>query len=98
MSLLDGHGGAYPLTHHNDDTATTAQTMPFAETINGVTYHINRYGDNGLYGINDPAERPLRNDTIALKDRFHGLRHPGTALVVAISAKNLPETIKGEEL
>ena len=94
VSLLHSHGGAYPLAR-DDDMRAIAQAMPFAETIDGVTYHINRYGDSGLYGMNDPADTPLQNDTLPLKERFPELQHPGTALVVAMNASNPYETMKG---
>jgi hypothetical protein len=49
-----------------------------------VAYHVNRYGEEGLYGplSGDPADKPSGSFP-RLKDRFPGLRNRGTALVVA---------------
>ena len=57
--------------------------MEGSELIDGVAHHIGRYGQNGLYGANDPASRCLRGDDIALKERFSKLSDPGSALVLA---------------
>lgn len=42
-----------------------------------------RYGQEGLYGVSDPANRNLRGDNISLKERFPELSNPGSALVLA---------------
>lgn len=57
--------------------------MESSELIDGVAYHIGRYGRNGLYGANDPASRYLKGDDIALKERYSKLSDPGSALVLA---------------
>lgn len=75
----------FPL-HDDEELHELTLLMPGAESINGVTYHVNRYGDDGLYGINDPADRPLKGDDMPLKEKFDELQHPGTALIIASRA------------
>lgn len=73
----------YPM-HRDDELEAVAKSMPNAVVPkNGVVYHYNRYGDDGLYVGKDPADRPYPQIDMALKDVFTGLRHPGNALIVA---------------
>lgn len=60
-----------------------AGSMNGAEFVDGVAYHVGRYGQEGLYGVSDPANRNLRGDNISLKERFPELSNPGSALVLA---------------
>ena len=75
----------FPL-YEDDGLRTVSLEMPGAQDIDGVTYHVNRYGDSGLYGVNDPADRSLRNEEIPFKEKYAGLLHPGTALVIVSRA------------
>ena len=51
----------------------------------GNIYHIDRFGPNGLYGTNDPAEQ-LYNDEIFM-NKFIGLKNTCTALALAVKVK-----------
>jgi hypothetical protein len=73
----------YPI-HKDDELEAVAKSMPNALVpINNVVYHYNRYGDDGLYVGEDPADRPHPHMDMALKHAFPGLKHPGNALIVA---------------
>ena len=72
------------ITNHPD--SDVARSIPHT-TVDGrdVAYHVNRYGDDGLYGplSDDPADRPAhKGSPTTLKERYPGLEHKGTALVV----------------
>ena len=62
-----------------------AEAIPHTEVIEGIAYHTNRYGVDGLYGNFDPADRCLPGHRISLKDEYIGLENPRTALVVVAS-------------
>lgn len=47
----------------------------------GVTYHVDRYPEGGLYGTKDPAETIFDGSKKALRDRFQGLVNPRSALI-----------------
>lgn len=52
-------------------------------TIEGVTYELERYDEQGLFQGFDPADRPYsRESNQALKQRFGGLASTRAALVV----------------
>jgi len=64
--------------------APYAAEMPHAEEVAFRTYaHLNRYGDNGLYGHHDPADLPYGQAFATLKEQYPVLQHPGNALVLA---------------
>lgn len=71
----------YPLA---DDflAREAALAMENAQEIEGHIYHMGRYGEDGLYGDYDPADRFLFGSE-ALRERFNGLAERGNALVVA---------------
>ena len=77
----------FPL-YEDDELRALSFEMHGAQNIDGITYHVNRYGDSGLYGVNDPADRSLRNDEVPFKEKYTGLLHPGTALVIVSRAVN----------
>ena len=79
-----GLGRVYPLEGQLSQDLVTL--MPYITQIDGIYYHVNRYGDDGLYGQSDPAERPVSTGDLSLKSRFVGLENIGTALVVVASA------------
>lgn len=67
-----------------------SEQVPYAKMgKDGVFYHTGRYGADGLYGENDPADKPYFKDGLALKSMYRGLEDPGNALVVAARV-NLP--------
>lgn len=82
VGLLNHYNGTYPLNRVSR-LEQIASEMSGAELIDGAIYHVGRYGNDGLYGINDPAERSLRGDNIPMKERFQQLNEPGNALVLA---------------
>jgi hypothetical protein len=55
--------------------------MENATIIDGIAYHSNRYGERGLYGIDDPAERIHQQTGIRFMDAYPPLQHKGTALI-----------------
>ena len=76
---LDGQ--AYPV-NIPEELIDLASEMPHANVDDdNIGYHIGRYGDTGLYGGFDPADRLYANGQI-FKERFPGLQDIGNALVV----------------
>ena len=49
----------------------------------GVTYHIDRYDEAGLFGLFDPAEQTIGTNGLSMKQQFPGLQSVRNALVVA---------------
>jgi hypothetical protein len=49
----------------------------------GVAYHLNRYGDEGLFGGEDPAIRQFDSQHGRLIDEFTRLASVRNALVIA---------------
>jgi len=82
VGLLNRYNGTFPL-NRDEELALMAENMNGAELVDGVAYHIGRYGQDGLYGVNDPANRSLKGDNTPLKERFPKLSDPGSALVLA---------------
>jgi hypothetical protein len=77
-----GPGNTYPLTS-TPELEEVAGIMPGAETgSDGFRYHFDRYGDTGLYGISDPAERVFGSRQERFMDAYSGLGHVGNALVI----------------
>lgn len=73
----------YPL-QSSYELSALASEMPYASfDTNGVAYHVNRYGEGGLFSGFDPADLPLDNDRQPLKEQFSGLRNIRSALVIA---------------
>lgn len=56
------------------------------DSSTGVTYHLHRYGEEGLFKGFDPAERSCES-SMPLKQRFTGLMSVRNALVVAARIK-----------
>jgi hypothetical protein len=54
-----------------------------AHCHNGIAYHLDRYGPNGLYGRDDPATREYNGRV--LKERCVLLAEPGNALAVSVN-------------
>lgn len=82
VGLLNRYNGTFPL-NRDEELALMAENMNGAELVDGVAYHIGRYGQDGLYGVNDPANRSLKGDNMPLRERFPKLSDPGSALVLA---------------
>lgn len=82
VGLLNRYNGTFPL-NRDEELALMAENMNCAELVDGVAYHIGRYGQDGLYGVNDPANRSLKGDNMPLRERFPKLSDPGSALVLA---------------
>ncbi len=72
----------YPIV--KDDTLRYMATeMPYAQGVNSVVYHINRYDEAGLFQGFDPAERPILTNGQPLKEQFLQLQNIRSALVIA---------------
>lgn len=83
LADVAGQQSVYPLTH-DDTLRQAALAMPYASVDSGGNiYHINRYGENGLFGEGDPADRAVHGSSMPLKQQFPGLAHIGNALVAA---------------
>lgn len=66
------------------DLQDIATQMSYAHTDkDGTTYHFNRYDEGGLYQTDDPADKPLIDGGISLKEQFPRLGNIRHALVVA---------------
>lgn len=71
----------YPLDNETE-LRNIALAQPNA-TFDSVVYHKNRYGENGLFGGTDPAERPIDRDGVSLKELYPGLQSLRNSLIVA---------------
>ncbi|HSX36213.1 MAG TPA: hypothetical protein VLH84_04745 [Patescibacteria group bacterium] len=76
-----GEEAVYPLNNSRQHAELALQIPGASVESDGVVYHVNRYGNTGLYGMSDPAERQF-GASASLKERFPGLNEVGTALVV----------------
>lgn len=72
----------YPLSD-DDELRLLAQEMPHAVQLGDATYHLNRYGERGLFRGADPAELDIATPPLPLKERFKELSNARHALVVA---------------
>ena len=72
----------FPL-EQNTELAITAADMPNATVVNGITYHLNRYGEGGLFQAGDPAESSIATPPLPLNQVFPLLLNQRHALVVA---------------
>lgn len=81
LGRVCGEHSVYPLNQSQAHRELAMQIPDASLASDGAVYHIKRYGDDGLYGNGDPADRRI-NATQTLKERFTGLNDPGTALVV----------------
>lgn len=63
-----------------------------ATVIDGVRYHVDRYGPEGLFGGEDPANRSIEADGQPLKEIFPGLMSVRNALVVAARVREREHT------
>lgn len=72
----------YPL-HGDDRLRGLALDMRHASPRGAAVYHLDRYGEDGLFGDNDPADRRLRGGACSLKEHFMGLQSVRNALIIA---------------
>ncbi|HRC27990.1 MAG TPA: hypothetical protein PKV96_01255 [Candidatus Saccharimonas sp.] len=72
----------YPI-HDDAELRDLALTQPYASALDDAVYHVNRYGEEGLFQGNDPADRPLTDNSVLLKEQFSGLVNVRNALVIA---------------
>lgn len=69
---------------YDDELSALAEEMPGASRgEDGVIYHVDRYGEGGLFKDFDPADHPLSPGELPLKSRFLELQNVRSALVVA---------------
>ncbi|MGB4768257.1 MAG: GNAT family N-acetyltransferase [Candidatus Saccharimonas sp.] len=71
----------YPVEQDSTLQAIAGQ-LPHASELDAAHYHLNRYGEAGLFRGNDPADRPYGADDISLKQQFEYLHNIRNALVV----------------
>lgn len=71
----------YPLVN-DAKLKSHALAQPHA-TLQDVTYHIDRYGKQGLFRDNDPAEHPIHTHGVSLKESHPGLRSTRGPLAIA---------------
>lgn len=82
LRLLDNIGGD---VFDNDNKQIALSMNNAVKLSDGNIYHIDRFGPNGLYGTNDPAEQ-LYNDEIFM-NKFIGLKNTCNALALAVKVK-----------
>jgi hypothetical protein len=76
-----GEQNVYPLNNLTEHSALALQIPAATQAADGTVYHINRYGEAGQYGGQDPADC-CYGGIVSLKQRFTELEQPGNALVV----------------
>lgn len=72
----------YPL-NNDESTKAIALSMPHSVDVADVTYHLGRYGEEGLYGSNDPARRHFRMSKLPFFQQYPQLSSKSNALVIA---------------
>jgi hypothetical protein len=72
----------YPLVD-DSELSQLAQEMPHAVQSGNATYHKDRYGEQGLFRGDDPADLVVATSPLPLKKRFTELSNIRHALVVA---------------
>ncbi|MDN5274498.1 MAG: hypothetical protein JWP06_399 [Candidatus Saccharibacteria bacterium] len=60
-----------------------AAQLAYTSVHEGVLYHLDRYGPDGLYGSYDPADRSYNG--VVLKERATLLQNPNHALAVSVA-------------
>lgn len=82
LRMIDSVSGqTYPIVH-NTELQDIALQMPNA-SLHDVAYHVHRYGEDGLFRGNDPADRSFIGGEPPIKQRFALLSSVRNALVVA---------------
>lgn len=71
----------YPLVD-DEELHGMAASMSHATHIDAA-YHVNRYGEEGLFVGEDPADSPLESGATPLKQQFSGLASARNALILA---------------
>lgn len=71
----------YPLDH-SDELQYLARSMPYATNLDGAVYHEHRYGPEGLFTGDDPADQAFDATGLSLKYRFPVLSSIRNALIV----------------
>lgn len=73
----------HPL-QNDSELHALASEMPHASLDdNSIAYHVDRYGEGGLFQGFDPADSSLRHGKQSLKEQFPGLLNIRSALVIA---------------
>lgn len=75
----------YPLVQ-DQELEMLATHMPYA-SMRDVAYHLDRYGEEGLFRGNDPADRAAAIHLPPLRQQFKHLGSVRNALVVAARVK-----------
>lgn len=71
------------VTRQADVLLQLSSPLPHVSIHEGIAYHIDRYGPDGLYGSYDPASREYNGHV--LKERCTLLEKPGNALAVSVN-------------
>ena len=71
----------YPLV--DDPVLRDMTAMMDHASRRDVVYHLHRYSEEGLFCGSDPADRPLEQGGVSLKQQYAGLASVRHALVVA---------------
>lgn len=82
LQLLGNLGGRMDILDNSDDEPLSLIIPNATVEKDGLSYHIDRYAPEGLYGNSDPADS-LYNGVI-LKERCLPLTNKNTALAVSI--------------
>lgn len=78
--------GVFPI-EKDEALGDMASSMNNAAVHDGAAYHMNRYGDDGLFGGEDPATRTFDGEHGRLIDEFAQLASVRNALIVAARVK-----------
>lgn len=66
----------------NENPEEIAAQLEHASVHDGILYHLDRYGPDGLYGSYDPADRTYNQKV--LKEQAILLQNPNNALAVSV--------------
>lgn len=80
--VCGGIDEVYPLAP-DIELRRIASAMPHATIADEAIYHIDRYDEGGLFGDEDPAERPLRHNEQKMKEIFPLLASVRNALIIS---------------
>jgi hypothetical protein len=76
----------YPLAT-DDELAAVAADMTYVTQADGISYHLDRYDEGGLFQDDDPADGVAATSPLSLKQAFPVLLNQRHALVVAARIK-----------
>ena len=71
------------VANQGDVLLQLSSPLPHVTHHDGIAYHLDRYGPNGLYGTFDPAERQYNGQV--LNERCSLLSDPNHALAISVT-------------